>query len=206
MGVLQMLQGKGVHDYFPFVPRPPAKFVNEKGIEVHGVVAYFDTAPDIYHAAEAVREAGYTRWDVHTPFPVHGMEDAMGMKKTKLPIIVACGAFTGTFLAWLMQYWMSAVDYPLVVHGKPPGAWEAFVPIMFEISVLLAAFTTLFTMLALNGLPRFYHPLFKKESFLRVSQDRFAVVIEAADPRFDPGHVRKVLADAGSRQIELVEI
>ncbi len=195
-----------VYDYFPFLPRPAARFVTEKGIEVHGVLAEFDTPAEVYHAAEVVRDAGFTKWDVHSPFPIHGMEDAMGVGKTKLPIIVAAGAFTGTFLAWLMQYWMSAVDYPLVVQGKPPGAWEAFVPIMFEISVLLAAFTTLFTMLAMNGLPRFYHPLFKKDRFLRMSQDKFGIAIEAADPRFDPAQVRKLLADAGAKHIELVEI
>jgi hypothetical protein len=153
-----------------------------------------------------VRDAGFTKWDVHSPFPIHGIEDAMGFGKTKLPVIVACGAFTGTFLAWLMQYWMSAVDYPLVVQGKPPGAWEAFVPIIFEISVLLAAFTTLFTMLAMNGLPRFYHPLFKKDRFLCMSQDTFGIAIDAADPRFDPASVRALLADAGAKHIELVEI
>lgn len=195
-----------IYDYFPFIPRPAAKFVTEQGVEVHGVLAEFDTPAAVYHAAEVVRDAGFEKWDVHSPFPIHGMEDAMGMGKTKLPIIVACGAFTGTFLAWLMQYWMSAVDYPLVVQGKPPGAWEAFVPIIFEISVLLAAFTTLFTMLAMNGLPRFYHPLFKKDRFLRMSQDKFGIAIEAADPRFDPAQVRKLLADAGATHIELVEI
>jgi hypothetical protein len=203
MGILQNI---GVHEYFPMIPRPPARFVTEQGIEVHGVLAEFDTPSEVYHAAEKVRDAGFTKWDVHSPFPIHGIEEAMGMPRTKLPLFVAVGAFTGTFLAWLMQYWMSAVDYPLVVQGKPPGAWEAFVPIIFEISVLLAAFTTLFTMLAMNGLPRFYHPLFKKDRFLRTSQDKFAIAIEATDPRFDPASVRSLLAGAGAKHIELVEI
>jgi hypothetical protein len=204
--ILDILHKRGVHEYFPFVPRPPAKFVSERGIEVHGVLATFETPSAVYHAAETVRDAGFQRWDVHAPFPVHGIEDAMGVKKTKLPIIVAIGAFTGTTLAWLMQWWMSAVDYPLVVQGKPYGAWEPFVPILFELSVLLAAFTALFSMLALNGLPRFYHPLFRKDSFLRVSQDRFAISIEATDPKFDPTRVRELLAKAGATNIELVEI
>jgi hypothetical protein len=195
-----------IYDYFPFLPRPAAKFVTEKGIEVYGVMAEFDTPAGVFHAAERVRDAGFRKWDVYSPFPIHGIEDAMGFARTKLPILVACGAFTGTFLAWLMQWWMTSKDYPLVVQGKPYSAWEPFVPIIFEISVLLAAFTSLLGMLALNGLPMFYHPLFKKDRFLRVSQDRFAIAIEAADPRFDPAATRKLLADAGARAIELVEI
>jgi hypothetical protein len=195
-----------MYDYFPFIPRPPAKFVTEQGVEVYGVMAEFATPAAVYRAAEKVRDAGFRKWDVYAPFPIHGIEDAMGFSRTKLPILVACGAFTGTFLAWLMQWWMTSVDYPLVVQGKPYSAWEPFVPIMFEISVLLAAFTSLLAMLAMNGLPMFYHPLFKKERFLRVSQDRFAIAIEAADPRFDPSQARKLLADAGATAIELVEV
>jgi hypothetical protein len=195
-----------IYDYFPFVPRPPARFVTEKGVEVYGVLAEFETPAAVYHAAEVVRDAGFKKWDVYAPFPIHGIEDAMGFARTKLPLLVACGAFTGTFLAWLMQWWMTSKDYPLVVQGKPYSAWEPFVPIMFEISILLAAFTSLFAMLSMNGLPMFYHPLFKKDRFLRVSQDRFAIAIEAADPRFDPASTRKLLADAGAHAIELVEI
>jgi hypothetical protein len=194
-----------IYDYFPFIPRPAPKYVTEAGDEVYGVLAEYLTPAEVYHAAEQVRDAGYRKWDVYAPFPIHGIEDAMGAERTKLPLLVACGAFTGTGLALLMQWWMTAVNYPLVVQGKPYDAWEPFVPIMFEISVLLAAFTTLIAMLALNGLPRWYHPLFKKDRFLRVSQDRFVIAIEAADPRFDPQATRKLLSDSGAKTIELVE-
>ena len=194
-----------MYDYFPFIARPPAKYVTEAGDEVHGVLAEYHTPAEVYHAAEQVRDAGYTKWDVYAPFPIHGIEDAMGVEPTKLPLFVACGAFTGTGLALLMQWWMTAVNYPLVVQGKPYDAWEPFTPIVFEISVLLAAFSALISMLALNGLPRFYHPLFKKDRFLRVSQDRFAIAIEATDPRFDPQSTRKLLVDSGAKAIELVE-
>lgn len=194
-----------LHDYFPFIPRPAPRYVTEAGEEVHGVLAEYHTSAEVYHAAEKVRDAGYTRWDVHSPFPIHGIEDAMGMKRTILPVFVAIGAFTGTGLAYLMQWWMTARDYPLVVQGKPYGAWEPFVPILFEISVLLAAFTALLSMLALNGLPRWYHPLLKKDRFLRASQDRFIIAIEAVDPRFDPQGTRKLLLDSGAKAIELVE-
>jgi hypothetical protein len=194
-----------IYDYFPFIPRPAPKYVTEGGDEVHGVLAEYHTPAEVYHAAEQVRDAGYSKWDVYAPFPIHGIEDAMGVERTKLPLLIACGAFTGTGLALLMQWWMTAVDYPLVVQGKPYDAWEPFTPIVFELSVLLASFTALIAMLAMNGLPRWYHPLFKKDRFLRCSQDRFAIAIEAADPRFDPAVTRKLLVDTGARAIELVE-
>jgi hypothetical protein len=193
-----------VHDYFPFLKRPPAKYVTPEGAEVFGVLAIYNTPYDVYHAAEKVRDAGYARWDVHAPFPIHGIESAMGMRRTRLPLIVGLMAFTGTALAYLMQYWMSG-DYPLLVQGKPPDAWQPYVPIMFEISILLAAFTAIFAMLGVNGLPKFYHPLLKKESFLRITQDAFAISIEANDPNFDPLKTKELLESTGARSIELVE-
>jgi hypothetical protein len=194
-----------ISDYLPFVPRPPARFVTEAGAEVHGVMAEFTTAAAVYRAAEVVRDAGYERWDVHTPFPIHGMEDAMGVRPTGLPILVALGAFTGVGLALLMQWWMTAVDYPLVVQGKPYEGWQPFVPITFELGVLLASFTALISMLALNGLPRWNHPLLKKDRFLKVSDDRFVICIEAGDRKFDPRATRDLLAKAGGTHIDLVE-
>lgn len=193
-----------VFDYFPFLKRPAAKFVTESGAEVYGILAEFHTPAAVYKAAEKVRDAGYSKWDVYTPFPIHGMEEAMGVKRTILPVIVAGGAFTGTFLAFLMQWWMSA-NYELPVQGKPANAWEPYMPIGFELSVLFAAFTALLGMFALNGLPRWHHPLFAKDRFLRISQDRFAIAIESADPKFDPQGVRKLLEGAGAKAVELVE-
>lgn len=192
-------------DYFPWIPRPPARFVTESGEEVHGVMAEFETSAAVYHAAEKVRDAGYKKWDVHSPFPIHGMEDAMGIRPTILPVIVAIGAFTGVGLAYLMQWWMTAVDFKIVVQGKPYDGWQPFVPITFELGVLFSAFTALIGMLALNGLPRFNHPLLRKERFLKVSDDRFVICIEANDPQFDPRRTRDLLEKAGGRHIELVE-
>ena len=205
MPLLPFLHRIKAHDYFPFIPRPPAKYITEKGEEVHGVLAEFHTPAAVYHAAELVRDAGYTQWDVYAPFPIHGIEDAMGSRRTILPVFVAAGAFTGAFLAWLMQWWMSYINYPLVVQGKPAYAWEPFTPIIFELGVLFSAFSALLSMFALNGLPRFYHPLFKKDRFLRMSQDRFGIAIEANDPRFEPAATRRLLESAGARAIELVE-
>lgn len=195
-----------VADYFPFLVRKaPSRFVTESGNDVHGIMAEFDTPAAVYHAAEKVRDAGYTRWDVFAPFPIHGIDEAMGHKRTILPVMVAAGAFAGAGLALLMQWWMSGVDYPLVVQGKPYGAWEPFTPIVFELGVLLSAFTTLIGMLALNGLPRMHHPLFAKDRFLRVSDDRFIICVEAEDPKFDPEATRRLLEANGGKNIDLVE-
>jgi hypothetical protein len=191
-------------DYFPFLKAPPPRFVTESGAPVHGVVAEYHDVKAVYHAAEKVRDAGYTVWDVHSPFPIHGIEDAMGMKRTILPIFVAIGAFAGIGAALAMQYWMN-YDYELVVQGKPIDAWEPFTPITFELGVLFSAFAALIGMMALNGLPRFHHPLLARERFLRSSQDRFFIVIEAADPRFDPQKARRMLEGTGAKAIELVE-
>lgn len=193
------------YDYFPFLKRPAPRYVTESGAEVHGVLAEFHTPGAVYSAAERVRDSGFSKWDVYSPFPIHGIEEAMGMKRTILPLFVAAAAFTGAGLAYLMQWWMSSSDYPLVVQGKPPWSWEPFTPIVFELGVLLSAFAALLGMLALNGLPRFHHPLFAKERFLRSSQDRFFIAIEAADPKFDPGATRRLLESVGARHIELVE-
>lgn len=181
------------------------QFVNEAGQTIHAIIGEFETAPAVYHAAEKVRDAGYTKWDVYSPFPMHGMEDAMGIKRTKLPLLVGVIGLSGSGLGFLMQYWMSAVNYQVTVQGKPFGAWEPFVPITFELGVLFSAFAALIGMLAMNALPRWHHPLFKKERFLSVSDDRFVVCVETADPRFDPEATRRLLESAGARHIELVE-
>lgn len=193
-------------EYLPFLIKKGApRFVTPSGARVHGALAEYETPAKVYHAAEAVRDAGYTVWDVHSPFPIHGIDEAMGIKRNMLPVLVAMGGFTGAGLGYLMQYWMSAVDYKLVVQGKPYGAWEPFTPVTFELGVLFAAFTALLSMLMLNGLPRWNHPLFKKDRFLRSSDDRFFIVVESSDPRFDPKATRELLGKSGATSVELVE-
>ncbi|MEM0982655.1 MAG: DUF3341 domain-containing protein [Planctomycetota bacterium] len=191
-------------DYIPFLPKPKPRFVTEDGRRVHGVVAEFATPADVFHAAEKVRDAGFKRWDVNTPFPIHDMEEAMGMQRTKLPYIVFGHALLFVLLAWVMQQFMNNWDYYIVVQGKPSEDWEAYVPIMFELAVLISAFTALGGMLAFNGLPRFSHPLFSSDRFLATSDDRFIIGIEADDPSFDPEQTKKMLADAGGSEIDLI--
>ena len=169
------------------------------------ILAEFADVTAVYKAAEKVRDAGYSKWDVHSPFPIHGIEDAMGVKPTLLPLIVAAAGFTGAALGFLMQWWMNGVDYQLVVQGKPYGAWQPFVPVVFEAGVLFAAFASIGGMLALNGLPRWHHPLMKKDRFLASSDDAFFVAIEAGDEKFDPESTRRLLEEAGAVEIELVE-
>jgi hypothetical protein len=180
-------------------------FVTESGEKLHAIMAEFATPADLYHAAEKVRDAGYTKWDTFSPFPVHGMEEAMGISRTKLPMMVACVGLTGAGLGMLMQWWMSSVDYQMLTQGKPFFSWQAYVPITFELGILFSAFTALIGMLALNGLPRWHHPLFTKERFLSSSDDKFFIAIEATDRSFDPDKARTLLEQAGASSIELVE-
>lgn len=179
-------------------------YVTEAGEEIHGILAEYPSPAALFHAAEKVRDAGYAKWDTFSPFPIHGMEDAMGFARTKLPVLVAVVGLSAAGLGFLMQWWMS-LDYPLAVQGKPYDSWQAFVPITFELGILLSAFTAIFGMLAMNGLPRHHHPLFKKARFLSSSDDRFFICIESTDPKFDPDRVRGLLEQSGATSIELVE-
>jgi hypothetical protein len=177
----------------------------EEGKDLYAVMAEFATPADTYHAAEKVRDAGYQKWDVYSPFPIHGIEEAMGLKRPILPLLVGILGITGACLGFGFQYWVSTVGYKTNVQGKPYGAWEAFVPVTFEIGVLFTAFTALFGMLVINGLPRWNHPLLCKERFLGVSDDKFIIAIESADAKFEPEQVRRMFKDAGATAVELVE-
>ncbi|MCC6746185.1 MAG: DUF3341 domain-containing protein [Deltaproteobacteria bacterium] len=170
-----------------------------------GVLAEFETPAAIYHAAESVRDAGYTRWDVHTPFPVHGMDKAMGLKQSKLPWVVLVMGLTGAGGALLLQWWISAVDYPVVIGGKPFFSWQAFVPIMFELMVLFSALGAVFGMFGFNKLPRFHHPLFSSARFERVTDDKFFLSIEADDPKYREEQTTQLLQKLGASHVELVQ-
>lgn len=171
----------------------------------YGLLAEFATPAQLYRACEGVRDAGYTRWDAHTPFPVHGLDRAMGMRRSVLPWIILVMALTGGLLGFALQTWVHSSAYPLVISGKPTFSWPAYVPITFELSVLFGALGAVFGMLGLQQLPMHYHPLFHSQRFERFSDDTFFVSIEASDPRFDAAVTRKLLADLGSRHVELVE-
>ncbi len=170
-----------------------------------GMMAEFHDPAALTHAAEHVKQAGFVKWDVYSPFPVHGMDEAMGLKPSKVTTIMAFMCVAGFSLAWLMQWWMGAVDYPIPVAGKPLFAWEQAMPILFESSVLFSAFGAVFGMLMLNLLPRWNHPLFGKQRFLRVGDDRFFIAVEAADPKFTEASVRVMFESLGGTHIDRVE-
>ena len=171
---------------------------------VYGLLTEFDTPDRLVAACRRVRDAGFVKWDAHTPFPIHGMDAAMGIRGTRLPFIVLGAGLTGIALALGMQWWMNAVDYPFPISGKPMFGLPANIPIMFELTVLLAAFATFFGMWGLNGMPRLYHPLFRSERFRRTTQDRFFIVVEADDPQFDPKRTPDFLAGLGGTAVEAV--
>jgi mono/diheme cytochrome c family protein len=160
---------------------------------LHGILAEYSKPGDLIHASEKVRDAGYRDWDTYTPFPVHGIDRAMGIKMTVLPWIVFCAGFTGFVTAVLLQWWTNAVDYPWIISGKPFWSIPANVPIMFELTVLFSALTALTSMLLLNGLPAPSHPLDLKRRFAKVSDDKFFLLIQASDPKFDSEKTRRLL-------------
>lgn len=174
--------------------------------EFFGYLVEFDNVDDLIAGAETVRDAGYSSWDAHTPFVVHGLDAAMGIKPTVLPMIVFVGGAAGTSAGILMQWWMNAVDYPFEISGKPLFSLPAFIPVAFETTILFAAITTLLGMLALNKLPQHFHPLFTNKRFKRATDDRFFISIEAADPLFDREETRELLDGLeGGLGIEEVE-
>ncbi|MEZ6017943.1 MAG: quinol:electron acceptor oxidoreductase subunit ActD [Planctomycetota bacterium] len=168
----------------------------------YGVVGIYTNVDDVLAAARRVRDAGFTRWDSHTPFPVHGMDGAMGIKMTFLPWITLVMGLTGMAFGVFGQYWVNAKGYAFLISGKPVWSLPANIPVAFEVVIAFSAFTTFFGMLALNKLPRLSHPLHRLAEFARVTSDRFAVVIESGDPRFDSGQVRKLLAQDAEQVVE----
>jgi hypothetical protein len=180
---------------FPQLPKGP----------YYGILAEFATPADLYHACERVRDAGFTRWDAHTPCPVHGLAGAMGLRASPLPWIVLVMGLMGAALGFGLQVWVHTSAYPLVISGKPYYSWRAFVPITFELGVLFGALGAVFGMLGLNRLPMHYHPLFRSKVFERVTDDAFFISIESWDPRFDSSATGKLLESLGARSVELVE-
>lgn len=160
---------------------------------LHGVLAEYNSPGEILAASKVIRDAGYTKWDTYTPFPVHGIDAAMGIKMTRLPWIVLLAALTGFATAVLLQWWTNAVDYPFPISGKPFWSIPANVPIMFELTVLFSAFASLGAMLVLNNLPLPAHPLDLKERFAKATDDKFFLLITAADPMFDDKDTRELL-------------
>jgi hypothetical protein len=172
---------------------------------IYGVLAEFETPQDLVDACKQAYQAGYRRMDAFTPYPIEAVAEAIGFHRNMLPFLVLVGGIVGCVGGFAMQYWMSVVDYPVIVGGKPAFSWPLFVPITFETTILVAALTAVFGMLALNGLPMPYHPLFNVPQFAMASRDRFFLCIEATDPLFDRGTTRQFLERMGPRTVSEVE-
>ena len=153
--------------------------------KLYGLMAEFERPEDILHAARMAWQAGYRELDAYAPYPVKGLARALGMRRSRIPSIVLIGGLAGGAVGFFMQYWSMAYDYPLNVGGRPHNSWPVFVPIAFELLVLVASFSAFLGMLFLNGLPQLHHPVFNVPGFERASQDRFFLCIEATDPQFD---------------------
>ena len=170
-----------------------------------GMVAEFDNPARLLEAAQKVREAGYQKFEVWSPFPIHGMDGAMGLGGSKVPWITLLGGLTGLTIGVTLQWWTGAVEYPIVIGGKPLFAWEFGLPVIFELTILLSAFGTVFGMFGLNKLPRPYHPLDKIKRFKKATDDAFFLSIEAADAKFDLGGSKALLEKLGGKHVTLVE-
>ncbi len=169
---------------------------------VAGLLAEFDGVKVLKRAAARVRDEGFTRWDVHSPFPVHGIERAMGMRPTVLPWLVLGAGIAGGAVALLMQWWMNAVSYPLIISGKPLFSLPANIPVTFEVIVLFSALAAFFGALVLNRLPQFTHPVIGSKRFHRATSDGFFISIDAADPNFDDAATRELLESLGPAGVE----
>lgn len=171
--------------------------------KVQGILAKFDSPKSLLKAAESVKEKGNLSFDAYSPFPIHGMDDAMGLKESSLSWIVLVGGLSGAFLGFLLQAWVSTTAYPVIVSGKPLFSFQAFIPVTFEITILLAAFSTVFGMLFLTKLPRHYHPFFRAETFSSVTTDGFFIGVDMKDD-LDVDQTVLFLENLGASSVEVV--
>jgi hypothetical protein len=178
----------------------------DKAPPIYGVMGQFDRPSTLVAAAREAYEAGYRQINGYSPFPIEELTEAIGFKRTTLPLIVLAGGIIGGVGGFLMQYWMEVVDYPINVGGKPFNSWPAFIPITFECTVLVAAFSAVLGMLALNKLPQPYHPVFNAPNFALATRDSFFLVIEAKDPKFNHDEVVQFMKSVEAREVADVEL
>jgi Alternative complex III, ActD subunit len=172
---------------------------------LYGLMAEFENANALTEAAKRTYDEGYRKMDAYSPFPIEPVWEAMGMHDRPVSFLVLCGGIVGLIAGFGLCYWVSTIAYPLNVGGRPYNSWPSFIPVTFELTILFASFAAVIGMLALNGLPMPYHPVFNVPSFARASQDRFFLAIEAADPKFDRARTLEFLKALGAREINEVE-
>jgi len=173
--------------------------------ETYGLLAQFASPQDLYQAWEKVRDAGFTRWDAHSPFPVHGLDHAMGLGRSRLPYVTLFFGLFGAIGGFFLQLWANGIAYPIVISGKPVFNWQPYMPVTFELGVLLAAISTVVGMLAFNELPMLFHPLFGSRAFERVTDDGFFISIESWDPKFNAIETERLLQQLGATRVEIVK-
>ena len=171
---------------------------------IYGLMAEFEDPNDLVAAAHRAYHEGYRAMDAYSPLPIEELHDAIGFHHTRLPLIVLIGGIVGCVSGYLLQWWAAAIAYPLNVAGKPLHSWPMFIPITFECTILGAALSAVFGMLALNGLPQPYHPVFNVPRFALASRNRFFLCIEARDPKFDLEATRAFLETLGPREVTTV--
>lgn len=167
--------------------------MNERPQLIHGMLAEFDSPEAVLEAATRTSEAGYRQVEAYTPFPVHGLTDALGQSPTRVPVVAFFFGILGALLGFGMCWYANVVSYPWNIGGRPPNSWPAYIPITFEVMVLCASFGAVLSMLGLNGLPQPYHPVFNAPIFERASRDRFFICIEAKDPKYESQQTRSFL-------------
>jgi hypothetical protein len=175
-----------------------------KGV-LYGLMAEFASPSDLVDVARRAHAEGYRRMDAYSPFPVHGLAEAIGFTRTRVPLLVFLGGLAGCIGGYYLQYWISVIDYPLNVGGRPFHSWPAFIPVTFELTILVAALAAVLGMLALNGLPRPYHPVFNVPAFELATRNRFFLCIEATDPRFDGSQTKRFLESLQPQAVFEVE-
>ena len=178
--------------------------VTPKSPSTWGVIAEFDSPSELVAATRRAHEAGYRRMDAYSPFPIEELHEALGAHHTRLPLLVLVGGLCGGIGGYALQYWIATSAYPLNIGGKPLHSWPAFIPVTFECTILVAALTAVFGMLALNGLPMPYHPVFSVERFALATRNRFFLCIESRDRQFDLDETRKFLETLDAREITTV--
>lgn len=168
---------------------------------IHGLMAEFDSPTQLVLATRRAHDQGYRKMDAYTPFPIEELSDAIGFRHTRLPLVVLIGGILGCLGGYALQYWVAVIEYPLNVGGRPYNSWPSFIPITFETTVLVAAVSAVLGMLALNGLPMPYHPVFNVKNFALASKDKFFLCIEATDPMYDRAATQTFLESLRPREI-----
>jgi hypothetical protein len=175
-----------------------------KRTPIYGMMAEFDSPARLVEAAHRTHAAGYQKIDAYSPFPVEGLADAIGFHKNAVPLVVLIGGLIGGLSGYALQYWISVISYPINVGGKPYHSWPAFIVVTFEMTILFGGISAVFGMLALNGLPMPYHPVFNVPRFAFATKDRFFLIVFATDPKYSPGTTRSFLEGLGPRSISEV--